>query len=335
MEELEEQLYHAIERGDLLDVNRLLRQPGINVNKHVSPTGITEDGIVPLQYAASKGELEIVEALLRVPSIDVDLVNGWSPPPLYLACLCLLVEDDRNYFHYVEDDNSQRRCLQIVRALLEAGADPNAPVDVAYTDPIIFGAVDEGCPASVLEALLNGGADPTVRLEDGSTTLHEAVLNENLRAVQLLIQRCAKDNLYLDIDEEGRTPLDILQNYQNSTPTRNQVAICRLFLQCYTKEISERDGPNCLHTILQEASRRAQVNDNGDPVYPLEVGKLDSCKFQILLECLVAEQPASVVTSDSDGLLPLQVACQLDFPAAMVNVLLRHDPSTLLQLRHV
>jgi len=50
------------------------------------------------------------------------------------------------------------------------------------------------------------------------------------------------------------------------------------------------------------------------------------------LEYLIAAEPGSVRALDSDGLMPLQVASQLNFSDLVVNALLRPCPDALLLL---
>jgi len=61
------------------------------------------------------------------------------------------------------------------------------------------------------------------------------------------------------------------------------------------------------------------------------VGKLRTEHLQMLLEFMIAAEPGSLRALDRDGLFPLQVATQLNFPDLVINVLLRQYPDALLQ----
>ena len=64
--------------------------------------------------------------------------------------------------------------------------------------------------------------------------------------------------------------------------------------------------------------------------FELTVGRGGAEFLQILLESLIVAQPGSIRARNSTGLLPLQVASELDFPDLVVNVLLRPYPGALL-----
>ena len=77
-EELGAQLCNACERDDVLEVERLLSAPGIDVNK--VNTYVT----TPLYVASAKGHIEIVKLLLATPGIDVNKTT-WRCGPSLLA----------------------------------------------------------------------------------------------------------------------------------------------------------------------------------------------------------------------------------------------------------
>ena len=94
--------------------------------------------------------------------------------------------------------------------------------------------------------------------------------------------------------------------------------------------IAQRDGLLCLHSVLQDAAfTHVAADDGNDEEFVLPVGKLNTEHLQSLLEYIIAAEPSSVRALDSDGLLPLQVASQLNFPASVLYVLLRPCPDLL------
>ncbi|MEX0961564.1 MAG: ankyrin repeat domain-containing protein, partial [Simkaniaceae bacterium] len=72
-------LHLAISRGDLEIVKALLDTKNIDVNFE------NNYGNTPLHHAISGGNLEIVKALLKIEEIDVDLENNDGETPLHCA----------------------------------------------------------------------------------------------------------------------------------------------------------------------------------------------------------------------------------------------------------
>jgi len=133
-------LVWACQRGEVGEVRRLLRDPGVDVNARVvvvgwrGRTALDEAseggrlevvgmllqapcidvnradvrGLTPLHWASVRGHLEVVQALLRAPGVDVNHADGEGRTPLCVAC--------------------SRGHAEVAMALVEAGA------DVAVTD---------------------------------------------------------------------------------------------------------------------------------------------------------------------------------------------------------
>jgi len=93
--------------------------------------------------------------------------------------------------------------LSEVKELLEKGANPNARDEEGFT-PLHYASFN-GC-ASVAKLLLDSGADPNVGSKEGWTPLHLAASNGFTDIVKLLIE-CGAD---LDArDNEGKTALEL------------------------------------------------------------------------------------------------------------------------------
>ena len=143
----------------------------------------------------------------------------------------------------------------------------------------------------------------------------------------MLIRRQSSECLTLkDSDEE--TPFDLLGQNRIEVKASIQASIRQHILQTYARVLAQHDGLLCLHSVLQNAA----FIDGNDDEFELPVGKLNTEHLQMLLEFMVAAEPGSVRTLDSDGLLPLQVASQLNFPDLVLNILMRSYPDALLQL---
>ena len=97
----------------------------------------------------------------------------------------------------------------IVRLLLQAGADPNAPDDNGLT-PLHWGA--ENSNPMVVTHLLDAGADLNARDNDGYTALHWAAAQSgNGRVVKVLLDRGADP---FAESNDGRTPLHSALSYR-------------------------------------------------------------------------------------------------------------------------
>ncbi len=108
--------------------------------------------------------------------------------------------------------------LPFIRTLLEIGADPN-PADHAGFPPLIAALScsrpQPGSPgrpdvAEIVKLLLAFGADPAQRGLNDYTALHMAVCEENLPAVELLLEAGADARLRTRIDD-CETPREIAE----------------------------------------------------------------------------------------------------------------------------
>jgi ankyrin repeat protein len=106
--------------------------------------------------------------------------------------------------------------VSLVRALLAAGADPNAAADDGF--PSLFAAIDRGPPDRhmVLAALLSAGADVQQRGLNDYTPLHHAACRDDAEAVALLLAHGADPEARTRIDDCA-TPLDEAERFGHST----------------------------------------------------------------------------------------------------------------------
>ena len=308
---MEEQLSEAVRRLDLPAVRRILQQPpggGFNVNVNAY-----KDGWTVLHDAINRDHLAIVQAILQVEGVNVNARvamrgNLGGDTPLHCSC------------------HAYREGVPIIQALLDAGADPNAVNDNGDTP--LFLHVVYLCRISEVEALLDGGANPATRNNNLDTPLHMACRDGRLQGVKLLVERCGVECLTWKNNRE-ETPLDQLVQSQNSSEVK--ASIRQHILQYYAGLLAQRDGFLCLHSVLQDTAFIDVADDgNDEELFQLAVGKLSTEHLQKLLEYIIALEPGSVRALDRDGMLPLQVASQLNFPDLVINVLLRPYPGALL-----
>lgn len=108
--------------------------------------------------------------------------------------------------------------VAFIRALLEIGADPNAPVDDGFPPLIaalstardVMGAARRTDVDDILRLLLSFGADPNQRGINDYTPLHMAVAERNPLAVQILLDSGADPELPTRIDE-CETPFEMAE----------------------------------------------------------------------------------------------------------------------------
>jgi len=210
-------LVFAAREGDIASVRALL-DAGADVNQ------TTEYGWTPLLTAINNRNYGLA-ALLIERGADVNLANkgGWTP--LYLAT------DNRN----IEGGDypvpkPDRDHLEIIRLLLEKGANPNARIRDNTLTRTIFTMqwfFEEGATAFVraaqsgdtplMKLLLEFGADPKMATANGDTALtaaggigwvegvtYERSPQENLSAIRMLLDLGLDPN---GANNDGRTPL--------------------------------------------------------------------------------------------------------------------------------
>jgi uncharacterized protein len=95
--------------------------------------------------------------------------------------------------------------LEVVEALLSAGADPNAVAsNQSAVQPLHSAAAARH--TDVAERLLHAGADPNARQLGGWTPLHAAVLNQDRTLEDVLLAHGADPAVATD---DGRMPADM------------------------------------------------------------------------------------------------------------------------------
>ena len=210
-------LVFAAREGDLESAKKLIAA-GADVNQQ------TEYGWTPLLTAVNNRNYQLARLLVD-SGANVNLANkgGWTP--LYLAT------DNRNIeggdYPVPKPDMDH---LELIRLLLEKGADPNARVkDNTLTRTIFtmqwfyengataFIRAAQSSDTALMSLLLEHGADPKAVTGQGDNALtaaagigwvdgvtYERSAKENLEAVRMLLGLGLDPN---SANQEGRTPL--------------------------------------------------------------------------------------------------------------------------------
>ncbi|KKQ32484.1 MAG: hypothetical protein US49_C0007G0026 [candidate division TM6 bacterium GW2011_GWF2_37_49] len=214
-----QQLFSAIDEGDIENVKKILAQLGINVKK------ANNDGYTPLYLAVTNDKKDIAKLLLDAGA-DVNQVDTRGN---YLLADAILLDK-----------------VDMVKLLLEHGAkcdsnDFGTPLHKAIYKNIeivklILGKVDvnavdnDGNSAlfnamgnkglEVAELLIKNGADVNQANNQGETPLHKAVLERRKDEVELLIKSGADVN---KADKNNNSPLTLAINLRLSSDSVTSV----------------------------------------------------------------------------------------------------------------
>jgi uncharacterized protein len=121
--------------------------------------------------AASVGDFERVRTIL---SADLDCIDHHGPDGFSAIGLAAALGH-----------------LDLLAFLIDRGADLENPSgDPTRTRPLHRAAAhsNSGLATTIARILLEAGADPNAQRKDGHTSLHQAVLNDNIDLVNLLIR---------------------------------------------------------------------------------------------------------------------------------------------------
>ena len=172
------------------------------------------DHKTPLCDASGRGNLKVAQLLIE-HGADVNAQCSADFRPLYLSPYYGRLDFSLLRFGIPVNFNapvsgsltalfvaSERGHLEVIRVLLENGADPNVAWcgEVPLSRSLMLSHLD------VARLLLEYGADINARNEFGSTLLHQAATRGDEMVVRLLLERGA--NIHA-MDGKGKTPLQI------------------------------------------------------------------------------------------------------------------------------
>ena len=290
------------------------------------------NGRTPLHFAAGMDKnTAVIEALLNAGA-DLNARTGNGSTALHFAAGMNVNLADSNInlsdiiMLFSEDrslllaDSNNNRA--VIEALLNGGAEPNAQTQSGWT-PLHVAAGMNKNPA-VIEALLNAGADLSARDANGRTPLHVAArMNENPWMIKALLNGGAEPNAQT---QSGSTPLHVAAG-MNKNP-----AVIEALLNA-SAEPNERDAdgwtplrhavtfsenPEVIEALLNGGADRNERDADGWTLLHIVAGMNNS---PTMIEALF-NAGADLSARDANGRTPLHVAARMNENPAMIEALL-------------
>ena len=206
-------------------VLRMLRDDR-QAGKRANAATLESHRLLLFDYANDSGRLTGLTVALRAEQVALEgrrqACAGWSADDYfrtadaYSVARCLaqgqpLNELDLSALTPLYRAVSSTRNVDTIRALLDAGANPNMAVAGGRT-PLHAAAWSNG--VAVVDALIRSGADVNARDDGGNLPLHAAVFHNERRVVESLVAAGAALN---EPNADGMTPLHVA-SWSTSAP---------------------------------------------------------------------------------------------------------------------
>jgi ankyrin repeat protein len=209
--------------------------------------------------------------------------------------------------------------LQVVKVLLEAGADANAR-DRGSTERgtgmtalhIAASHTPRAVSLQLIKILLNGGADLEAADLNGRTPLHCAAYYHKVGVAKLLLKKGANIDAR---DADGDTPL-----HKACTPRRDPERLFSVLLECGADFNSKNDdGETAVHTVSKNSSLKIlklllekdvdinAIDKKGQTALYIATNRSDQAKAGLFVHALLAKG-ANIEARDNKGRTPLNNA---------------------------
>jgi len=234
-----------------------------------------------------------------------------------------------NHSSSSSSNSSNSTTSKVVKALLQAGADPTIPN--SFSDTALSLAAARGNCALVrllLTTLDNATLQQLVDDQQGNTLLHSAAASGNAETVAEVMLHGADP---LAQNRFGFTPMD----YCTSTTDACSSPVRAHLLHYYQETVLDQQGPRALHHILRHIQYvgAAQQQEQDHRCLVLPIGAVTIATVLQLLRNVLAREPDSLVTVDDDvhGDLPLHTALRnrTAVPIPILQFLLRDDDTVI------
>jgi ankyrin repeat protein len=205
------------------DAFDLLMDNNVNINK----TDIR--GNTALHIAIKRKNYYIVEKILKCTRTNPNIQSNIGESPLHIAA---------NY----EDEKSMQLLLSLRKDILVD------LIDYEYQiTPLMYLSTLNNI--SLVTMLLNAGADPEIQDSLGNSSLHLAIIEDNVPIANILISKFNNFNI---INIDGMTPLHkLLYIYKDNTNKINQFNIDQLFNKTNIN-MQDIDGNTIWHILAKD-----------------------------------------------------------------------------------
>ncbi|KAL4876377.1 ankyrin repeat-containing domain protein [Aspergillus karnatakaensis] len=314
-------LWWACSQGNPPILNHLLSRneaPG-RINMDVNHARM--DKVTPLHAAVSANHISIVQTLLTYPDTDPSKADLDGKTPLmaaivhsYTEAMDLLLShpkidlDARNNAGYKAVWMAARMYpSSLLETLLDHGANPN---EVGETGFCILAAAAERSYLENMKLLLKYGADPTIANNEGATPLHWAALCGKTDAVALLLSVSSVDAAART--ETGWTPLHCALEEPDSELIgfflrREEVDVNAVEIDEWTPLITAAyDGRNAAVEMLL-ADSRVEVNRVDERGYSALMHAANK-GYMGIVKALVGDERVDLFLRDERGKMAVDLA---------------------------
>jgi ankyrin repeat protein len=205
-------LSEAISKGDLPEVQSLLESKTVGLEE---VSEYDYEGITPLVEAAKSIQFQIMKYLLEQGSSVEGLAGKKSTPLTQL----------------IEKGGTKLTCqklLEMVRFLIDAGADVNTPGKGGYT-PLMNACKYTRCQ-ELMEVLLDLGAQIDAKADDQNTAFFLSIRSGNIKAFKSLLKRGASTSM----TSNGFSPLGV-------AALEGQIVMAKLIVEELKADVNKYD----------------------------------------------------------------------------------------------